>query len=517
MNSRSRDEQQICENIRLLLMHKLEIQTNSKMNEAVIELHHDSASGADVTFRKLSDFLDWWSGRSHSAHLSENLHDTMQSFLAHSKRAQIKDDAMTLTEVIGCFKHREYAGSTIYVVRMLAVATNEDAKVQPLRLPYNNYILGLKEVGGTHFFSTKEKAENALKDLADICSVSEINPYMSTIERVPFDQPSMSEAVEWWAYDDRSLLIDQSVYTAYIDEHFPEPYPGRTPQQIRYRVGDFAYRVNVDLYGKYFAEPVIIVRTPLAVDEVNKLNRDTIADDECYHVYSLLDGKSSAHPMCLRRIPDYMLKEVTEVLGRLHKLIFGKHHITLVDGHKLPCDITENSQRVVLFLKNGLRNPYNDKGCFGGAYARARGHIGRIQDGQWPLVMKNRRKICSDSRLFLTKRTITGAMESAGFKCGLKSLVTYGAYLEWWASAPESVDSNGNHILYFSDSRQCRSVAENGEIVNGELKYPVDQVWQSFLAVNDRYAEATAIYSRHTPRQFIEILKSDTSHPHNNA
>lgn len=105
-----------------------------------------------------------------------------------------------------------------------------------------------------------------------------------------------------------------------------------------------------------------------------------------------------------------------------------------------------------------------------------------------PCLREHGEEVLSDGSKFLCPVPISKQMEAVGYAKGLSAQVTLGQYMEWWTTDPKALDINGNRILTFVDRDECTSIDSDGNRVAGILSFPVDEVWQSFIALSSRYA-----------------------------
>lgn len=132
---------------------------------------------------------------------------------------------------------------------------------------------------------------------------------------------------------------------------------------------------------------------------------------------------------------------------------------------------------------------YFKNGKCGVVHEQCRGILFGVFKKLLPLIDMHRDEIMGDEHKFMTIVPISQQMEAVAYDRGFTTHITLGTYIEWWETADESLDTNGNRILDFSDNESCLSIDKSGHIIQGTLRYSPDQVWTSFNKVYTKYAD----------------------------
>lgn len=131
------------------------------------------------------------------------------------------------------------------------------------------------------------------------------------------------------------------------------------------------------------------------------------------------------------------------------------------------------------------------------------------------LILANRERILSDSRMMLTPVCVRNGLAYSG----AFQTATLGVYIEWWLNAPYSVlfDENDEmSLIWFvsgsplSGGNLCSKVAENG--VTDTVRVPFfRELWPKFADIIADYHESKRLYQAYTLPEVIEILKRETT------
>ena len=131
------------------------------------------------------------------------------------------------------------------------------------------------------------------------------------------------------------------------------------------------------------------------------------------------------------------------------------------------------------------------------------------------LLYEHREEILSDRRMALTPLPFENVLAYMGTS-GLRN-ATLGVYLEWWDACGDAVikDFDGNpwaltYILAGSPltgANDCRAVTRDGRTFTVKHKGPFRKFWQSFMAINARYAEAKEREKAFTLEKSLRRLK----------
>ncbi len=104
----------------------------------------------------------------------------------------------------------------------------------------DEWVLDL-EVISTLYFSTREKAEEALAGASDEMIMFR-KMHSAVIDRLPLDAGFRQMPVAWWKYDRAGRMVDHSVCSAYhaYDKRTPAgKFFGRREDEIRFNVDEF--------------------------------------------------------------------------------------------------------------------------------------------------------------------------------------------------------------------------------------------------------------------------------------
>lgn len=128
------------------------------------------------------------------------------------------------------------------------------------------------------------------------------------------------------------------------------------------------------------------------------------------------------------------------------------------------------------------------------------------------LFLVNRKRILSDSRMFLAPIPTHGGLACTG--TGEPHNPTLGVYLEFWLNCHSAtrMDENGRKSLvcrisgsHFSGADKCVAVYEDGEVESIHIPY-CRPVWRMFMDINKRYDDAKATCESYSLRQVVDVL-----------
>lgn len=131
------------------------------------------------------------------------------------------------------------------------------------------------------------------------------------------------------------------------------------------------------------------------------------------------------------------------------------------------------------------------------------------------LILANRERILSDSRLLLTPTVVDNHLAYSG----RFPVATLGTYIEWWLNTPQSIlfgENDEMSLIWYiagsplSGSNMCSQVYENGRTENIAVKSFI-KLWPIFAKILANYAEAKRLYQAYTLPEAIDILKQETS------
>ena len=196
---------------------------------------------------------------------------------------------------------------TIYILR--AYLINKQSEKHP-------YIKLKKGVRG--YYSSLRKAEKVIKEIVKEYERNQkFAPYAFHVAEIPwgktFDELIISERL----YGADGVLLDKTARSeGSLDDYkkFPNAisrYPGRTPDQIRFKVGDI---VEILFPRECSAKLMIVGRVPFGPERVKELENDpedpsTDIPDE-YACYDPLDGKRFYYyPPTRMMAPTFLLEE----------------------------------------------------------------------------------------------------------------------------------------------------------------------------------------------------------------
>ena len=125
-------------------------------------------------------------------------------------------------------------------------------------------------------------------------------------------------------------------------------------------------------------------------------------------------------------------------------------------------------------------------------------------------------RIMADSRMFLAPVSIRNGLAYTGTS-GLRN-PTLGVYIEWWRNyeCAWAEDKYGARqpIYYIAGSplsgcNKCAYISPEGDGCTVSV-YPFNNVWRSFMEVNNHYTEAKQLYEAYSLEAVIEILFGET-------
>lgn len=132
------------------------------------------------------------------------------------------------------------------------------------------------------------------------------------------------------------------------------------------------------------------------------------------------------------------------------------------------------------------------------------------------LILANRERILSDSRMLLTPVTVRNGLAYTG----AFSTATLGVYIEWWHNCPYSVlfgekDDTMSLIWYLSGSplsggNLCSMVTEDGKTETVRVPF-FRKLWPKFTDILADYHDAKECYQAYTLPETIDILKNETT------
>lgn len=131
------------------------------------------------------------------------------------------------------------------------------------------------------------------------------------------------------------------------------------------------------------------------------------------------------------------------------------------------------------------------------------------------LILANRERIQSDSRMLLTPLCVRNGLAYSG----AFQTATLGVYIEWWINAPYSVlfdekDDTMSLIWYVSGSplsggNLCSRVTEDGKTETVRVPFFI-KLWPKFTDILADYHEPKKLYQAYTLPEVIDILKCET-------
>ena len=125
-------------------------------------------------------------------------------------------------------------------------------------------------------------------------------------------------------------------------------------------------------------------------------------------------------------------------------------------------------------------------------------------------------RIMADSRMFLAPVSIRNGLAYTGTS-GLRN-PTLGVYIEWWRNyeCAWAEDKYGaRQPIYYiagsplSGSNKCAYISPEGDGCTVSV-YPFNNVWRSFMEVNNHYTEAKQLYEAYSLEEVIEIMFGET-------
>lgn len=128
------------------------------------------------------------------------------------------------------------------------------------------------------------------------------------------------------------------------------------------------------------------------------------------------------------------------------------------------------------------------------------------------LFYRNAHRILTDSRMFLTPVPVQSGLAYTGTS-GFH-YPTLGVYVEWWLNGDANItkDENGREALTchiagspLSGINHCTCVYPDGKI-GGISHYPFNNVWSTFMKINNRYTKAKLMYEAYTLTEVVDIL-----------
>ena len=130
-------------------------------------------------------------------------------------------------------------------------------------------------------------------------------------------------------------------------------------------------------------------------------------------------------------------------------------------------------------------------------------------------LFEHREQILSDSRMFLTPLPFGNNLAYTGTS-GLSG-ATLGVYLEWWDECERAIIRKGGEIralTYYlagsplSGNNRCSAVTRKGKTERICFPSPFNEIWKSFMRINQRYTEAKQIYQAYTLEETVEKLRA---------
>ena len=132
------------------------------------------------------------------------------------------------------------------------------------------------------------------------------------------------------------------------------------------------------------------------------------------------------------------------------------------------------------------------------------------------LILANRERILSDSRMLLTPLCVRNGLAYSG----AFQTATLGVYIEWWINAPYSVlfddENNTMSLIWYvsgsplSGGNLCSKVAENGKTETVRVPF-FRKLWPKFTDILADYHDAKELYQAYTLPEVIDILKNETT------
>ena len=132
------------------------------------------------------------------------------------------------------------------------------------------------------------------------------------------------------------------------------------------------------------------------------------------------------------------------------------------------------------------------------------------------LILANRERILSDSRMLLTPLCVRNGLAYSG----AFQTATLGVYIEWWINAPYSVlfdekDDTMSLIWYVSGSplsggNLCSKVTEDGKIETVRVPFFI-KLWPKFADIIADYHKPKKRYQAYTLPEVIDILRRETT------
>jgi len=178
---------------------------------------------------------------------------------------------------------------TVYIMRSYLIGRQFDQHYPGIKL----------EKGKRGFFSSLRKAEKAIREIVrHYADNANIDTYAFHVMEIPYNCQFKDTILGERLYDANGNLVDKTLradVSCYDTKQFPEDlcrYPGRTPEQIRFQVGDL---VEVLSPRDGTTKLMIVGRVPFAPEKVKALENDpedpsTDIPDE-YACYDPLEGK----------------------------------------------------------------------------------------------------------------------------------------------------------------------------------------------------------------------------------
>lgn len=131
------------------------------------------------------------------------------------------------------------------------------------------------------------------------------------------------------------------------------------------------------------------------------------------------------------------------------------------------------------------------------------------------LILANRKRILSDSRMLLTPVPVRNGLAYSG----AFATATLGVYIEWWLNAPYSVlfsEDDTMSLIWFvsgsplSGSNRCAKVYEDGRIEEDRVPFFI-KLWPKFGDILADYREPKKLYQAYTLPEVIDILQRETT------
>lgn len=132
------------------------------------------------------------------------------------------------------------------------------------------------------------------------------------------------------------------------------------------------------------------------------------------------------------------------------------------------------------------------------------------------LILANRKRILSDSRMLLTPVSVRNGLAYSGSF----TTATLSVYIEWWLNTPYSVlfdkKDDTMSLIWFvsgsplSGSNCCAKVYEDGRIEEDRVSFFI-KLWPKFVDILSDYHEPKKLYQAYTLPEVIDILQRETT------